>query len=123
MLTALWVEQAGDIIVARVRGKMTVELLRERSKRILQIAHDTGCRKLLLDDLELDPISQEAVALQQSLNEPLDALNFCIAVLVPNSRLAYLARVQFHGNNHRVFYNDMTAAVLWLSEQAGDCKP
>lgn len=101
---------------------MTAELVRERSARILQIAEDTGCKKLLLDDLELDPMPYEAVKLQQSLNEPLDALNFCIAVLVPNSRLAYLARVQFHGRNHRVLYNDMTAAIMWLSKQAGDCK-
>lgn len=93
MLTSLWVELVGDIIVARIRGEMTAEMLRERSARILQIAHDTGCRKLLLDDLELEPMPYEALTLQQSLNEQLDALNFCIAVLVPNSRLAYLARV------------------------------
>jgi hypothetical protein len=39
-----------------------------------------------------------------------------IAIVVPNTAIAYLARLAFGEANHRVFYNDMSAAVLWLME-------
>jgi hypothetical protein len=34
---------------------------------------------------------------------------------VPNTGIAYLARLAFGEANHRVFYNDIAAAVAWLS--------
>jgi hypothetical protein len=37
--------------------------------------------------------------------------------VVPNSRLAYLARLAFGEGDYRVFYNDIVAAVRWLSEE------
>lgn len=110
----IWVELVGDIIVARIRGELNEELLNERHDRIVQLAHDTKCRKLLIDDLELMPPDYAAVEAQQILNQELKQLGFKIAILVPNSRLAYLARLQFGDENHRVFYNDMAAAALWL---------
>ena len=110
----VWVELVGEMIVARIRGELNEELLNERHERILQLAQDTKCRKLLVDDLELTPPDYAAVEAQQVLNQELNQLNFKIAILVPNSRLAYLARLQFGDENHRVFYNDMAAAALWL---------
>jgi phosphoribosylaminoimidazole carboxylase (NCAIR synthetase) len=112
----VWVELVGEIIVARIRGELNEELLNERHERILQLAQDTKCRKLLIDDLELVPPDYAAVEAQQVLNQELNQLSFKIAILVPNSRLAYLARLQFGDENHRVFYNDMAAAALWLVE-------
>src|SRR5690606_23002279 len=38
------------------------------------------------------------------------------AIVVPNSKLAYLARLAFGEGDYRVFYNDVVAAVKWLSE-------
>lgn len=111
----VWVELVGDIIIARIRGELNEEVLNERHERIRQLAHDTKCRRLLIDDLELVPPDYAAVEAQQILNRELNLLNFKIAILVPNSRLAYLARVQFGDENHRVFYNDMAAAALWLT--------
>ena len=35
----LWVEPVGGLIVARVRGQPTEQLLRECQDRVLQIAH------------------------------------------------------------------------------------
>jgi hypothetical protein len=37
------------------------------------------------------------------------------AIVVPNSKLAYLARLAFGEGDYRVFYNDMVAAITWLS--------
>jgi hypothetical protein len=110
----VWVELVGEMIVARIRGDLTEELLNERHERILQLARDTKCRNLLIDDLELMPPEYAMVEAQQVLNQELKQLGFKIAILVPNSRLAYLARLQFGDENHRVFYNDMAAAALWL---------
>lgn len=110
----VWVELVGDIIVARIRGELNEELLNERHERIVQLARDTRCRRLLIDDLELMPPDYSVVEAQQLLNPELKQLGFTIAILVPNSRLAYLARLQFGDENHRVFYNDMAAAALWL---------
>jgi hypothetical protein len=36
--------------------------------------------------------------------------------VVPNTRLAYLARLAFGEGDYRVFYSDMTAAILWLEQ-------
>lgn len=110
----VWVELVGELIVARIRGELNEESLKERHERLLQLAHDTKCRRLLIDDLELSPPDYAAVDAQQALNKELKQLDFKIAILVPNSRLAYLARLQFGDENHRVFYNDMASATLWL---------
>lgn len=110
----LWVELVGDIIVARLRGDLDEELLNEQHERVVQLARDTKCRRLLIDHLELLPPGYAVVEAQQVLNQELSQLGFKVAILVPNSRLAYLARLQFGDDNHRVFYNDMAAAALWL---------
>lgn len=116
MTGSLWINPVGDIIVARMRGEMTVELLQERHQRILQIESDTGYRKLLVDDLEMAPLSYPLIVQQQALNADLEARNFRIAILVPNSTLAFFARIQFGGQHHEVFYNDMPGALHWLSQ-------
>jgi hypothetical protein len=36
--------------------------------------------------------------------------------VVPNSRLAFLARLAFGEGDYKVFYNDMVAAIRRLSE-------
>jgi hypothetical protein len=114
----VWVELVGTIIIARLRGSVTEEMLNERHDRVCQIRQDTGCTRLLLDDLEMNAPSYDAIEAQQVLNTELAALNFHIAVVVPNSRMAYLARLQFGEKNHKVFYNDLAEAILWLNRQA-----
>lgn len=116
MTGSLWVNLVGDVIVARTRGEMTADLLRERHQRILQIERESGIRKLLLDDLEMAPFPYDLIGEQQTLNTDIKARNFCITVLVPNSTLAFLARIQFGSQQHDVFYNDMPGALLWLSK-------
>jgi len=38
----------------------------------------------------------------------------CRAIVVPNTRVAYLARIAFGEGDYRVFYNDFLAAIRWL---------
>lgn len=119
----VWVELVGQIIIARLRGDVSVEMLNERHQRICQIRRDTSCSRVLLDDLEMTAMSYPAVEVQQALNIELESLDFQIAIVVPNSRLAYLARIQFGDINHRVFYNDMAEATAWLMQSTCSALP
>ena len=49
------------------------------------------------------------------MSEDIHKLGARVALLVPNSRLAYLSRLAFGGGDHRVFYNDLAAAITWLA--------
>ena len=38
------------------------------------------------------------------------------AIVVPDSKLAYLARLAFGEGDYRVFYDDIVGAVRWLTD-------
>jgi hypothetical protein len=109
------VKLVGKIIIARIDGEATSELLKIRHERILQIEQDTGCKKLLLDDLQMNALIYAEIETQRALNPELETVGFKVAIVVPNSKMAYLARLQFNSENHRVFYKDMVEAATWLA--------
>jgi hypothetical protein len=120
---AIWVEPVGSVIVARLRGKPTAEMLRECEERVLALARDTQQVRVLYDALELEAPEMELVLLQQRLDsgkkDSLSAASLRTAILVPNTRIAYLSRIAFGHvgeENYRVFYNDFGAALKWLEE-------
>jgi hypothetical protein len=51
---------------------------------------------------------------QRELDEQLGSVKLRRAIVVPNSRIAYLARLAFGEGDYRVFYNDTAAAIAWL---------
>jgi len=114
----VWVELVGDVIVARVRGAPNVKVIHECQERVLALLKDTGCRCVLYDALEMDRPSTEVTLAQQEFTPQLLAFSAQIALVVPNTTLAYLARLAFGESNHRVFYNDMAAAFAWLSKKS-----
>lgn len=114
----LWVEPVGDLIIARVRGQPTEELLRDCQDRVIQIARDTpdaSVHAVLYDALEMESPPVDVPLAQRELDEALGTVRLRRAIVVPNTRLAYLARLAFGEGDYRVFYNDITAAVTWLS--------
>ena len=113
----LWVEPVGNIVVARVRGMPTADLIRECQSRVVALRIDTGCCRVMYDALELERPPIEIVLTQQALTDDLKGSGVKIAIVVPNTAIAYLARLAFGEANHRVFYNDISAAVLWLSDR------
>jgi hypothetical protein len=115
----LWVELVGDLIVARVRGEPTAELLRSCQEQVLHLVRDAERHKVLYDTLEMLPPPVDVPLEQQKLDEQLGDLQLRRAIVVPNSRLAYLARLAFGDGDYRVFYNDLVAAVTWLRGEAG----
>lgn len=115
MAGQVWVELVGDLIVARVRGEPTVALLQECQEKVLFLVRDAGRAKVLYDTLEMDAPPVEVPWSQRELDENMGAVKLKRAIVVPNSRLAYLARLAFGEGDYRVFYNDIIAAVKWLS--------
>lgn len=112
----LWVEPMGDLVIARVRGVPTEAILRECQKRVLLLLKDTKHGKVLYDGLELEPPSIDVVLSQQKLDADLGPVQLRRAIVVPNTRTAYLARLAFGEGDYRVFYNDIAEAIIWLNE-------
>jgi hypothetical protein len=111
----VWVELVGGIIVARIRGAATTELVHECQKRVVALQSDTGCNRILYDALELERPPIDLVLAQRAMTGELKHAWAKIAIVVPNTAIAYLSRLAFGDANHRVFYNDITAAILWLN--------
>jgi hypothetical protein len=112
----LWVELVGNLVVARVRGEPTVELLRRCQEQVLFLVRDAGRGKVLYDTLEMLPPPVDVPLLQRELDEKLGDVRLRRAIVVPNSRLAYLARLAFGEGDYRVFYNDIVDAIRWLEQ-------
>jgi hypothetical protein len=102
-----------------MRGEPTEELLRECQDRILVLVQDTGNTRILYDTLEMEPPPVDVPLAQRKLDEELGPVQLRRAIVVPNSRLAYLARLAFGEGDYRVFYNDMAAAITWLGQEPG----
>lgn len=113
-----WVELVGELVIARVRGEPTEQLLRETQDKVLFLVRDAGRGKVLYDTLEMTPPPVDVPWAQRELDEKLGHVKLKRAIVVPNSRLAYLARLAFGEGDYRVFYNDMVAAIRWLMEEA-----
>jgi hypothetical protein len=116
MSGALWVELSGDMIIARLRGEPTIELLDECQRQVVQLARDAGRGKVLYDALEMIPPHVDVVWSQRTLDAGLGDLHLRRAIIVPTAKLAYLARLAFGEGDYRVFYNDIAGAIRWLIE-------
>ncbi len=112
-----WVELVGDLVVARVRGEPTEQLLRDTQEKVLFLVRDAGRGRVLYDTLEMSPPPVDVPWAQRALDEKLGPVKLKRAIVVPNSRLAYLARLAFGEGDYRVFYNDMVAAIRWLTTE------
>ena len=117
MQAGVWVEVVGELIVARVRGEPTEKILRQCQEEVLFLVREAGRGKVLYDTLEMLPPPVDIPWAQRALDENLGPIALRRAIVVPNSKLAYLARIAFGAGNYRVFYNDIVAAAKWLSEE------
>jgi hypothetical protein len=111
-----WVELVGDLVLVRVRGVPTAELLRECQEKVLFLVKDADKGKVLYDTLEMEAPPVDVPLAQQELDQELGPTKLRRAIVVPNSRLAYLARLAFGEGEYRVFYNDIVSAVKWLAD-------
>ena len=112
----IWVELVGDLVVARVRGEPNEDILRQAQEQVLFLVKDAGRGKVLYDTLEMDAPPVDVPWSQRALDEALGDVKLRRAIVVPNSKLAYLARLAFGEGDYRVFYNDFVGAIRWMSE-------
>jgi hypothetical protein len=96
------VEVVGDMIIARVRGEPTADLLRECQDKVLFLVRDAGRGKVLYDTLGMEAPPVDVPLAQRELDEQLGDIKLRRAVVVPNSKLAYLARLAFGEGDYRV---------------------
>lgn len=103
-----------NVIHATLAGVISEQLLLERHDRVLALISESGCRAVLYNILGLEPPALDLVELQHKLNAELQKIDVKLAVVVPGSRLAYLARLAFGDLNYRVFYESVSDALQWL---------
>jgi hypothetical protein len=113
----LWVEVVGDLVIARIRGEPTAELLARCQEQVLFLARDANRARVLYDTLEMEPPPVDVPWSQRELDQQVTDIQLRRAIVVPNSRLAYLARLAFGEGDYRVFYNDIIEAIRWLNDE------
>jgi hypothetical protein len=111
----LSVESTPDLVVARLRGTPTPELLVECQERVVELVKETGRGRVLYDTLEMFPPHVDVALSQRDLDAGLADVTLRRAIVVPNARLAYLARLAFGEGDYRVFYGDLAGARAWLT--------
>jgi hypothetical protein len=112
------VSLASSFIVARLRGCPTEALLQECQAEVVSLVRESGIRKVLYDALEMEPPPVSIPWAQRALDEQLIDIKLRRAIVVPNAKLAFLARLAFGDGDYRVFYEDKRAAIEWLAENA-----
>lgn len=117
----LWVEPVGRLIVARMRGRPTEQILADCQKRVMALAEHTDSQCVLYDMLEAEAPAFEVVWSQRRRDEQDGGDQLRRAIVVPDTKLAYIARLAFGGSDHRVFYSDIEAARKWLEDQTSPC--
>lgn len=112
----LWIEPVGGLVLVRLRGLPTEALIAQCQQRVLQLVKETGHGRVLYDALEMEAPPVEVPLHQQKLDKQLGKVTLKRAAVVPNTKIAYLARLAFGDGDYRVFYNDLAAATKWLTE-------
>jgi hypothetical protein len=107
---------SGDLLLVEVRGEMNEAVLRECQQRVLELARETGLRRVLYDARTMMAPEADIALMQQELDDQLGGIKLRRAIVVPGTRLAYLARIAFFEGEDRVFYDDIEAAKAWLRE-------
>jgi hypothetical protein len=111
------VQRVGDMIIARVRGEPTPAVLKACQEQILLLSQASGTQRVLYDTREMLPPPVDVPWAQRDLDAGMKAVHLRRAIVVPDSRLAFLARLAFGDGDYRVFYEDVAAATSWLSSE------
>lgn len=94
--------------------------MQSAQEQVLLLLSETDRARVLYDALEMAAPPVELVVSQQEKSDQLYQRGVRIAILTPNTRIAYLARLAFGRGEYRVFYNDLSEAVAWLTRHNED---
>lgn len=114
--SGLEVRVSGDLVLVEQRGEMDEATLRLCQQRVLELAAETGLRRVLYDAREMIAPPAWLTLKQQELDDHPGATGLRRAIVVAGTKLAYLARIAFGEGDYRVFYDDIDAARAWLRE-------
>jgi hypothetical protein len=106
------IEVADRVAIVRMSGEPSIELIEACQARVLKLAELGTVTAVLYDALAMQAPSIDVPWAQRALDERARP-ELRRAVVVPDAKLAFLARLAF-GDNDRVFYNDISAALTWL---------
>lgn len=98
MTEQLWIEPVGDIVLVQLKGMVSGEIIDECHKRILRLTQELGHGRVLLDLQEVEPPSLDVATYPWNIELQTGPLKLRRAVLVSNTRRAYLARMAFGEN-------------------------
>lgn len=96
-----------------VVGEPTEEMVRKVNDDVLALARAGRGPGVLLDATRMLAPPTQVAWLQRDLLWRLESLVRC-AVVVADSRCAFLARIAFGDANYRIFYGDLESAERWL---------
>ena len=115
--STLVVRVSGDVLLVEQQGEMDEATLRLCQQRVLELANETGLRRVLYDAREMIAPPAWLTLTQQDLDGDLGGMKLRRAIVVPGTKIAYLARIAFGEGDDRVFYDDIDAALAWLRSE------
>jgi NAD(P)H-dependent FMN reductase len=106
------VEVIDRIVMVRVRGEPSKELIEACHARVMEVSKQNAITAVLYDARAMQAPTIDVPWTQRTLDEQAQP-DLKRAIVVPDAKLAFLARVAF-GENDRIFYNDVSGAIRWL---------
>jgi len=109
-------EAVGSLVVVRLTRPRSERVLEECQLGMLETLQQTGSKAVLYDLREMQPTSVNVLLYQRILNEHVRHLDLRRAIVVPNTHIAYLARLAFGVGDYKLFYDDFDAAKRFLRD-------
>lgn len=113
----LHVEVVDGLIVARIVGEPTSTFFDECIDRLRPVVQGTGITKILYDLTATEAPYIDAL-LHGTKRSIETRATLQRAIVVSNSKIAYLARLVFGEGNYRIFYDNWDDALQWLKAQS-----
>ncbi|MFC5460914.1 STAS/SEC14 domain-containing protein [Massilia niabensis] len=112
----LRVSVSGDLLLVEQHGEMDEATLRLCQQQVLELARQTGLCGVLYDARGMIAPPARLTLTQQELDDQPGTMKLRRAIVVPDTKIAYLARIAFGEGDYRVFYDDVDAARAWLRD-------
>lgn len=109
-------EALGSLVVVRLTQPASERVLEECQLSLLETMAQTGSKAVLYDLTEMAPAPVNVLLYQRLLNEHVRHLDLRRAIVVPNTRIAHLARLAFGVGDYKLFYDDLEAAKRFLRD-------
>jgi len=107
--------RVGNLVHAKYRGTMTMDLVREAEKKIEWFLANTAGPVVLYDTLEMDTPTMDLALEMKSFDGRIRDMVLRSATVVRDAGTAFMAKVAFvFSREHKVFYGDLDEALTWL---------